>query len=115
MIKKDFVKAVAARANFTAKDTAEILDAIIEVFNECVDNKEELSIAGWFSLTFSKIKPRRYLINPGEKKTNPEAYVPKFRFDDEVYRATLRISKRARSRLNKTAEELDIAEQLKMF
>lgn len=53
--RKDFVRELSLRANFTLKDTEVFTDALQDLLEEAVENKTELKIKGLFSLRYHKI------------------------------------------------------------
>ncbi|MDR0426510.1 MAG: HU family DNA-binding protein [Clostridiales bacterium] len=81
MNKSQFIKAVAAKTEMTAKDVAKIVDAIPEVVEETIKDGDKIQVTG-FGVYALKTKSAREGINPRtkEKTLIKASKVPVFRF-----------------------------------
>ena len=81
MNKTEFVKAIAAKAELTAKDAAKAYDALVAVIQETLEKGDKIQLAGFGTISI-KEKAAREALNPatGKKIKVPASKVPSFKF-----------------------------------
>lgn len=67
MNKTEFLKAVAEKAELTQKQASAVYDAVFEVVEGALKEKEKISLPGFVSVEL-KHKPARECINPATKE-----------------------------------------------
>jgi nucleoid DNA-binding protein len=58
--KDDLITLLGQKANFYKKDTARIVDALIEILAEAIQNEQEIRVKGLFNLTYQHVTPERF-------------------------------------------------------
>ena len=71
--KKQFIRELAFRANFTIKDTQDIWDKVEEIFREAIESKTELKIKGFGNLYYVE-SAERAGVDP--KTLEPKVFPP---------------------------------------
>jgi len=81
MTKADLVKKIASETGILRKDTAIVVDALLEAIKESIVNGEHIELRGFGTFGLKLRKPRTGR-NPktGEKIPVPERVVPTFKF-----------------------------------
>lgn len=67
MTNQELVAALAKRIELTQKDTSDVLDAMVSIFNENLENGNSINIQG-FGLFETKKRNERISVNPVSKQ-----------------------------------------------
>lgn len=85
MNKQEFVKAIADKSGYTIKDTAEFLDAYLEVVKEALLDGDKISLVGFGTYEVKEIAEKQG-VNPatGEKITIAACKKPVLKFSSAI-------------------------------
>jgi nucleoid DNA-binding protein len=76
MIQEEFFRAIAEKAGISYKDGELVMNAFVDVVQQCVQEREPFIILNFGSLEFAKFKERKVKGNPnfldGKDKVYPE-------------------------------------------
>ena len=90
--KDDLVRAIAAKGDFTLGDSSHIVDTLVEILEECVENRVNFSVRELFSIVYAELPEREAnRVVRGSKETGERIMLP------AVTRMTFRPSKNIKS------------------